>query len=360
MDKISLGFIGVGNMGQAAHLQHYASRGDCEVVALAEIRPRLRAAVAARYGVARTYADHRALLAAERLDALVAIQPFALHGTLVPELLAYGRPVLTEKPIARSLEIADRILAAERATPGARLVVAYHKRSDPATIWVKRRMRELAATGAFGRLRYVRITMPPGDWIANGFAQLVRSDDPPWHGAVAWDPAPAGFDAEAAKAHEAFVNYYIHQVNLLRHLFGEDYAVAYADPAGVALHVRSASGVPGVLEMAPWSNTVAWQETALIAYEKGWIRLRLPAPLTMGRAGEVEVCEDGGGEPATIVPTLPWVGAMQNQAARFLAAVRGEPTDLCGAADARADIAIADAYIRALRAPAAAAAAARG
>lgn len=352
MSKIRLGFVGVGGMGQAAHLHHYAVNGACEIAAIAEIRPKLRAAVAARWNIPRTYPTHREMLAAERLDAIVAIQPFTLHGQLIPELLAYGRPVLTEKPIARSTEAADAIIAAERATPGARLCVAYHKRSDPATMWMKNRMRELAASSDLGRLRYLRVTMPPGDWVANGFAQNIFTDDPGFGGQVAWDAAPAGFSESDAKAHEAFVNYYIHQVNLMRHLFGESYRVAYADPSGVAMHVQSASGVAGVLEMAPWSNTIEWQEGALACYDKGWIRLRLFAPLTSGRAGEVEVCEDrgGGAVPVTLRPAMPWTGAMQNQAAVFLKAVAGEATDLCGAADARADIQVANDYIRLLNA----------
>ena len=352
MSKIRLGFVGVGGMGQAAHLHHYAVNNDCEIAAIAEIRPKLRAAVAQRWGIARTYANHREMLAAEQLDGLVAIQPFAVHGQLVPELLAYGKPVLTEKPIARSTEAADRIIAAEQAHPGSLLCVAYHKRSDPATLWVKERMRALAASNELGKLRYLRVTMPPGDWVANGFAQNIWTDDAGFADQVAWDPTPAGFDSEGAKAHEAFVNYYIHQVNLMRHLFGESYKVAYADPSGIALHVQSTSGVAGVLEMAPWSLNLEWQETALVCYEKGWIRLRLFAPLTSGRAGEIEYHEDRGDGTTAITarPTMPFVGAMQNQAACFLKAVRGEKTDLCGARDARADIAIANDYIRMLTA----------
>lgn len=347
MSKIRLGFVGVGGMGQAAHLQHYAVNGDCEIAAIAEIRPKLRAAVAGRWNIPRTYANHREMLAVEQLDAVVAIQPFTLHGQLIPELLAYGRPVLTEKPIARSTEAADRIIAAEQANPGARLCVAYHKRSDPATMWVKERMRALAASQELGALRYIRVTMPPGDWIANGFSHLIRSDDPGFGDQVAWDAPPAGFSEGDAKAHESFVNYYIHQVNLLRHLFGESYRVTHADPAGVTMTVQSASGTTGLLEMAPYSLATAWQEAALVCYEKGWIRLRLFAPMTSGRAGEVEVCEDkGDGKGMTMQPTLPWIGAMQNQAANFLKAVRGEATPLCGAADARADIDIANQYIR--------------
>ena len=361
MSKIRLGFVGVGGMGQAAHLQHYAVNSECEVVAIAEIRPKLRAAVASRWGIPRTYANHREMLAAEQLDALVAIQPFTLHGQLIPELLAYGRPVLTEKPIARSTEAADRIIAAEKATPGARLCVAYHKRSDPATMWMKDRMQALAASKELGALRYIRVTMPPGDWVANGFSHLIRTDDAGFGDKVAWDAAPAGFSEADAKAHEAFVNYYIHQVNLLRHLFGESYRVAHADPAGVTMTVQSASGTTGLLEMAPYSLATEWQEVALVCYEKGWLRLRLFAPMTSGRAGEIEVCEDkGDGKGLTWHPTMPWIGAMQNQAANFLKAVRGESTPLCGAADARADIDIANQYIRMVTATRGQAAQAKG
>ena len=43
--KPRIGFVGVGNMGQAAHLRNYATLPDCEVAALAELRPKLGQAV---------------------------------------------------------------------------------------------------------------------------------------------------------------------------------------------------------------------------------------------------------------------------------------------------------------------------
>lgn len=356
MSKIRIGFVGVGGMGQAAHLQHYATNNDCSVVAVAEIRPKLRDAIQRRWGIPQGFATHRELLAAHadgscRLDGIVAIQPFALHGNLIPELLTARVPVLTEKPIGRSVEAADLIIAAERANPGSRSVVGYHKRSDPATAWVTAKMRELATTGELGKLRYVRVTMPPGDWMAGGFGHNVSTDES-YGEQVTWDALPLGFTAAQAKSHEQFVNYYIHQVNLLRLLLGEDYRATYADPAGVVLHVQSDSGIPGVLEMAPWSNTNEWQEAAVICYEKGWIRLRLFAPLTALRAGEVEMNVDisKGATPMTLRPAMPHVSAMQQQAANFLKLIRGEATDLCGAADAKKDLQLADAYIRLLTA----------
>ena len=36
--KVRIGFVGVGNMGQCAHLKNYANLDICQVVAIAEIR----------------------------------------------------------------------------------------------------------------------------------------------------------------------------------------------------------------------------------------------------------------------------------------------------------------------------------
>lgn len=353
MDKIRIGFIGAGAMGQAAHLQHYLHNRDCTVVALAEIRPQLRETIQRRWDIAHGFATHKEMLEAHsngscRLDGIVAVQQFVQHGQIVPELLTSGLPVLTEKPIARSSEAAERMIAAEHANPGSRVIVGYHKRSDPATAWVKAKMRELEVSGELGKLRYVRVTMPPGDWIAGGMVQNISSDDPTYGDQVTWDAPPAGFSAEEAKAHEEFVNFYIHQVNLLRFLLGEDYRVSYADPSGVVMHLKSEGGISGVLEMAPWSNTLEWQEAALVCYAKGWIRLRLFAPLSNGRAGEVEMNIDSGNgaTPLIVRPVMPHISAMQQQAANFLELLRGRATDLCGAEDAQKDIGIADQYIK--------------
>ncbi len=349
MSKIRLGFVGVGGMGQAAHLRNYVTEGDCEVVAIAEMRPKLREAVKTRYGIARAYANHTELIANEQLDGIVASQPYGLHGQLVPELLAAGVPVLTEKPIGRSLEVADQLVTASASSKG-KLFIGYHKRSDPATACAKRTMEGLIASGEIGKLKYVRVCMPPGDWIAEGFANNINTDDA--YPSVAWDAEPAGMDKPTADEHNAFVNYYIHQVNLLRHLLGEGYDVRYADPAGVMLAVTSVSGIPGMLEMAPYATTTDWHEHAIACFERGYVRIDLPAPLANARPGSVTIFKDPGNGVAatTTTPTLPWVHAMRGQARNFIRACKGETTDLCTPKDARDDILVANRYIELLKA----------
>ena len=342
--KVRIGFIGAGNMGQCAHLKNYAALDECEVVALAELRPDLAQRVAAKYGVPNIYKDHQALLEAEDLDALVASQPFTRHGVLLPELLRTGKPVFSEKPVAASIEVGERIVAAEQEA-GAFLMLGYHKRSDPATMYAKAEIDRLKASGELGPMRYVRVLMPAGDWIAGGFYDLLGSTEPMPE--LEWDPPASDMDEEALKEHNSFVNYYIHQVNLMRHLLGESYHVTYVAPSGVVLAVESASGVAGVIEMSPYTTTVDWQEQALVCFEHGYVKIDLPAPVASNRPGRVEILRDpgGGATPETIVPQLPWVHAMRQQAINFIHAVRGDAKPLCTAAEALEDLKNAREYL---------------
>jgi len=334
-------------MGQCAHLRNYAALPDCEVVALAELRPVLREKAARKYGVPRTYASATEMLAAEQLDGIVAAQPFTRHGAVLPELYAAGVPVMSEKPLAGSVEVGERLLEA-LAQGGSWHMVGYHKRSDPATMYAKAEIDRLKASGELGALRYIRITMPAGDWVAAGFTDLIRSDEALPE--LTYDPAPDDMSAEAFRAYVSFVNYYIHQVNLMRHLLGEDYSVAHVDPSDVVMTVTSASGVAGVIEMSPYQTTVAWEEAALIAFERGYIKLELPAPLASNRPGRVTIMRDPGegATPTTESPTLPWVHAMRQQAINFVAAVRGERPPMCQADEALKDLLVAQEYMQRL------------
>jgi predicted dehydrogenase len=343
--KTKIGFVGVGGMGQAAHLRSYAMVPECEVVAIAEIKPELARRVAARWGVAKVYASHGEMLAKEQLDGLVASQPFTRHGTLIPELLKAGKPVFTEKPIAGSVAMGEKIVAAAKANK-TWMMIGYHKRSDPATMLAKAEIDRLKQSGELGKLKYIRILMPAGDWVANGFNQNIGTEESA--PALQWD-APAGdMDKATNDAYTAFVNYYIHQVNLMRHLLGESWQVTYADKAGVLLAGESASGVTCTIEMSPFQTTIDWQEQAMVCFERGWVKLSLPSPLAFTRPGTVEIFRDPGKgtTPKAEIPQLPWVHAMWQQAINFVAAVAGQRPTLCSTEDALADIQLAREYIR--------------
>ena len=345
--KVRIGFVGVGSMGQCAHLKNYAVLPDCEVVAVAELRQELAKRVAARYGVPKVYRNHEEMLAKEKLDGIVAAQPFTRHGVLIPELLKARVPVFTEKPLAGCIEAGEKIVKAVKKS-GTWYMVGYHKRSDPATMYARAEIDRLKQTGELGAMRYVRILMPAGDWVAGGFNDLLRSDET--MPKLEWEPPASDMDKETYNQYVGFVNYYIHQVNLMRHLLGEPYKVTYAEPSGVLLAVQSKSGVAGVIEMSPYHTTVEWLESALVAFDKGYVKLDLPAPLASNRPGRVEIMRDPGGvTPTTTVPTLPWVHAMRQQAVNFIRAIKGEAAPPCVAEEALEDLKVAREYIRLLK-----------
>jgi len=348
LDKVKIGFVGVGGMGQCAHLKNYVTVPDCEVVAIAEVRENLGKRVAAKYEVPRVYKSAGDMLASEKLDGIVASQPFNRHGVLLPELYKAGVPVFTEKPLAASVQVGEKILGA-LAESGTWHMVGYHKRSDPASMYARAEIDRLKKSGELGPMRYVRIIMPSGDWVANGFTDLVGSDDAMPQ--LQCDPPAPDMDEATYAQYTGFVNYYIHQVNFMRYMLGEPYKVTYADPSGVMLAVQSESGVAGVIEMTPYETSIDWQESALVAFQHGYVKVDLPAPLASNRPGKVEMFRDPGQgkTPETIVPTLPWVHAMRRQAMNFVAAIRGEMKPLCDAQEALEDLLVARDYIKLLK-----------
>jgi predicted dehydrogenase len=345
--KVRIGFVGVGGMGQCAHLRNYATLPGCEVVAISEPRQETARAVAQRYNIGKVYPEASEMLKIEKLDAVVASQPFTRHGILIPELLAAKIPVFIEKPLSSTIESGEKILGALKKS-GTWIMVGYHKRSDPASMYAKNEIEKMKKTTEIGKLKYVRVLMPAGDWISAGFFDLIKKDD--YLKDLPCEPAPSDMDAENYKKYIGFVNYYIHQVNLIRYLIGENYKVTYADPNGVLLAGTSEGGITVSLEMSPYSTTLDWQESALVCFEKGWVKLELPSPLRINTPGRVEIFKDSdnGKTPETVIPQMPWVHAMRQQAENFISAVRGDAPPLCEAAEALEDLKVARQYLKLL------------
>jgi predicted dehydrogenase len=340
---VRLGFVGVGNMGQAAHLRNYAALPECKVVAIAEPRWELARRVAEKYDVPAVYRDAQTMIEQESLDGIVASQPFERHCGLVSPLYRAGLPILTEKPLASTIESGEKMLEALQAG-GSWHMVGYMKRNDPASVWARNEINRLIASGDAGAMRYVRITMPPGDWIAGGFDDLIRSSEavPP----SSADTRPSDMTEQQFREYVAFVNYYIHQVNLLRFLLGTPYSPTFADKAGRLLVAETESGVTGVIEMAPFETSHSWQESALVTFERGYVRVTLPPPLAVNRAGTASSFLDSGGVACEVSPSLPNEHAMKRQARNFVEAIQGKAQPACEAAEALEDLKVAAAYLR--------------
>lgn len=342
MDPVRIGFVGAGFMGQLAHLSNYDRIGDCEVVALAEPQAELAARVARRYDVPTVYDTHEELVDDAEVDAIVAAQPYQRYAHIVPDLLEAEVPLFTEKPAAVRPDTTEHLaeLAEEANVP---YMIGYHKRSDPAMEYARDIVDDWRTSGEYGDLRYVRITMPEGDWISGAPAPITTDETPP-DGAM--ESLPEAFDEDVGEEYNAFINYYIHQVNAFRYFYDEPYEVAFADDAGTLLVAESESGVSGTLEMTPYRTSADWQESVLVGFDRGYVRVDLPAPLDSQTAGDVEVMRnDGDGNQRTVRPAMPNRSAMRNQAENFIAVASGERDPPCNVREAAEDLRVAYEYI---------------
>ncbi|MEP7355943.1 MAG: Gfo/Idh/MocA family oxidoreductase [Anaerolineales bacterium] len=142
---VRLGLVGAGGVVQSKHLPAiWRLRTLWEPVtveAIVEPNEQVGRKVAALYGC-RWYAGLPAMLAAEKLDAVIVAAPDEQHYPAALSALEHNLHVLVEKPITRSLVQAEHLcrLAAER---GRVLVTVANKRFSPPY----RRARRLIAEG---------------------------------------------------------------------------------------------------------------------------------------------------------------------------------------------------------------------
>jgi len=107
MKQIRVGVIGLGHLGNY-HLQKYGKIAGCKVVGVADIIPE-KAERAALSAACDAYADYRSLMGS--VDAVSIAVPTVDHYEVAKSFLEAGVDVLLEKPITRTLEEADALVA---------------------------------------------------------------------------------------------------------------------------------------------------------------------------------------------------------------------------------------------------------
>src|SRR6185295_9263891 len=103
---------GCGGIARSAHLPAMAKLADRVVLlATADVDAGAAEAAAKPWGAAHS-TDYRTVLAHPGVQAVVVATPEYLHAEQVCAAAAAGKHVLCEKPMARSLDEADRMIAA--------------------------------------------------------------------------------------------------------------------------------------------------------------------------------------------------------------------------------------------------------
>lgn len=130
--KLRTAVIGVGSLGRHHARNHaqLAAEGKTEFVGVCDTSEETAKAVAADNSCAY-FTEWRELL--DKVDLVSIVTPTETHADIACEFLERGVHTLAEKPIARTLEEADRMIAASEKS-GAKLMVGHLERYNPAIV----------------------------------------------------------------------------------------------------------------------------------------------------------------------------------------------------------------------------------
>lgn len=140
MSKLGTAVIGAGIFG-SIHARTYAESDASDLLYVCDINEATAIEVARRHSAtATTSVDEVA--ADDNVKAVSIATPDFAHLAPALQLIAAGKHILCEKPLATTLEDARRIyLAAEKA--GVTLMVDFHNRFNPICLETKRRLEKL-------------------------------------------------------------------------------------------------------------------------------------------------------------------------------------------------------------------------
>jgi predicted dehydrogenase len=336
-NDLRIGMVGAGMVGQLAHLANFVQIPGCKVTALAELRPQLGALAAERFGVAKVFPSHRDMLAADAVDAVVVVTRRPATGPVVLDALTAGKHVLSEKPMAHTLDQGRRLVEAASAR-GLTYSVGFMKRYDVGTVRAKQLLDGFLASGELGRILLLRAWCFGGEFVCGADGYVMTDEDRP-DGLEVWPVAPDFIPPEKRGDYAQFLNVFVHDLNLIRLFAGGTPTVRAVDldRKNGRTVLFDCGGFPAVLEMSEQTGT-QWNEGLEVVFEKGRLSLAFPSPLLKNQSATVTLVR--GGE-TSMIPT-GWSWAFRRQAEAFVADIAARREPLASGADSLADLELAE------------------
>lgn len=143
---IKIGVLGCGRISQR-HLEAIAAQTGAECIAVCDIAAERARQAAYKYHIPCWTTDYNEILANRDIDLISLCTPSGLHPEQGIAAARCGKHVLSEKPMAVSLQDADKLINA-CCRAGVCLWVVFQNRFNPAVKLLRRAFEE----GRFGRL----------------------------------------------------------------------------------------------------------------------------------------------------------------------------------------------------------------
>lgn len=134
-DKVRIAVVGAAGAFGMKHLDGLVNIEDAEVTVVSATSAEKAQAVADQYGVANAVVGFDAVLERDDVDAVILATPTQLHAAQSQAVLAAGKHVQVEIPLADSFADAEATVAAADAS-GKIAMVGHTRRFNPSHQWV--------------------------------------------------------------------------------------------------------------------------------------------------------------------------------------------------------------------------------
>ncbi|TMO44826.1 gfo/Idh/MocA family oxidoreductase [Pseudoalteromonas sp. S4389] len=339
--KIRLGFIGAGFIGQIAHIENYAQLTNCQLHAIADLRPKLLNQVADKYNIPHRYSSHQELLDDEHIDAVIVVTARSHTANIVKDCLLAGKHVFSEKPMAGNSDIAnDLVQLAEQR--GLVYCVGYMKRCDAGVVKAKSIFDDLLTNSTLGNLLQVSAQCYMGDSYCKAAGYIHGNEARPNMVNEA-NFAPSFLNDEQKPLFARYVNVHSHLLNFLRHFMGCKPTVEYFNTLSPLAHVcvMRVNDTLITLETGEVEQK-NWQEKCTFIFEKGQLIVTLPPALLRNVPATIELQQNAEISQSTLIQ-VDWSWAFKNQAYTFIDNVlNSQVNSLISAKEALVDIELAE------------------
>ncbi|HEU5413423.1 MAG TPA: Gfo/Idh/MocA family oxidoreductase [Candidatus Angelobacter sp.] len=208
MYALGIGIVGAGKIFEQHAIACNSLAGRARLLGIADINEAQLQKASAQYGIPLAAADYRSLLDRKDIDVITVCTPPVLHERIVVDALEAGKFVICEKPLAHTLQSADRIIAVAKKHPG-KLSTVYQFRylqEIQRTLW----LRDHGRLGRllFGRFHRFAKFEAPARPAKDGKGAKPAKKRSPWWGE--WQTAGGG----------VVMTQLIHEIDLMQHIFG--------------------------------------------------------------------------------------------------------------------------------------------
>ena len=277
MKKIKLGFVGAGFNGQIGHLESFSKIKNCEFVALAEDRDKLRSLIKKKYKFKKAYKTHQELLKKEKqLDGVIIVTKRNMTAPIAYDCIKRNINVLTEKPMASTYMQAKKLVNLS-TTKKVLYKIGYNKIFDPVVWKAKDLFHNQKITKDLGRVIMVKSHRLSGSGYPKK-PNYIETNEKNTKSEPSWPSAPSWMKKKYFKDYEKYLNLYSHNINMIRFFLGDQLTIKSANLndnyiSSVILNYKKS--IP-VLLTTGFFTKEGWDDYLQIFYEKGYLKINFP------------------------------------------------------------------------------------